>query len=108
MAYSAIGSTTSLTGVTEAEVTVEAVGRGPDCAQYQEEAVTDANGAFRIRGLMPKVSRCCPVIGDVSSSRYKMALILPKCLPRLASYLLACTMLRNTCATPCSASTTLA
>lgn len=54
VAYSALGSTMSLTGVLEPDVAVEARGRGKDCDQYQEEAVSDSNGAFRIRGLQPK------------------------------------------------------
>ena len=54
VAYSALGKVTSLTGVPEGEVAVEAVGQGPDCAEYQEEALTDQSGAFRIRGLLPK------------------------------------------------------
>ena len=56
VAYSAIGNTVSLTGVIEADVAVEAVGLGKDCQHYQEDALSDSSGAFRIRGLLPKVS----------------------------------------------------
>jgi hypothetical protein len=39
---------------------VEAVGTGPShCAEYQEDATTEANGQFRIRGLLPGVSPFC-------------------------------------------------
>ncbi|KAF2356366.1 Carbohydrate-binding-like fold [Trinorchestia longiramus] len=54
VAYSAFGMTTSLTGVHEQDVAVEARGVGDRCQQYQEEAVTDDSGVFRIRGLLPQ------------------------------------------------------
>uniref|UniRef100_A0A2P2I1N0 Nodal modulator 3-like n=1 Tax=Hirondellea gigas TaxID=1518452 RepID=A0A2P2I1N0_9CRUS len=54
VAYSAIGESMSLTGVLEPDVAVEARGVGERCSQYQEEAVSDAGGVFRIRGLLPK------------------------------------------------------
>lgn len=54
VAYSVYGHTVSLSGEPETEVVVEAVGQGPECDQYQEEAVSDAQGSFRIRGLYPK------------------------------------------------------
>ena len=61
VAFSVLGTTTSLSGDTEAEVLVEAVGLkeeggAAECGQYQEEALSDAQGNFRIRGLHPKVS----------------------------------------------------
>ena len=55
MAYSVYGHTVSLSGEAETDVVVEAVGQGPECDQYQEEAMSDAQGGFRIRGLYPKV-----------------------------------------------------
>lgn len=54
VAYSVYGQTVSLSGEAEVEVVVEAVGKDDDCIQYQEEAVSDAQGQFRIRGLLPK------------------------------------------------------
>lgn len=56
MAYSVYGHTVSLSGEPETDVVVEAVGKGPECDQYQEEAMSDAQGSFRIRGLLPKVT----------------------------------------------------
>lgn len=58
VAYSVYGHTVSLSGEPETEVVVEAVGQGPECDQYQEEAVSDVQGSFRIRGLYPKVNLC--------------------------------------------------
>ena len=55
VAYSVYGHTVSLSGEAETDVVVEAVGQGPECDQYQEEAMSDAQGGFRIRGLYPKV-----------------------------------------------------
>uniref|UniRef100_A0A0P4W9J4 SD-repeat containing protein B domain-containing protein n=1 Tax=Scylla olivacea TaxID=85551 RepID=A0A0P4W9J4_SCYOL len=54
VAYSVYGHTVSLSGEAETDVVVEAVGQGPECDQYQEEAMSDAQGSFRIRGLYPK------------------------------------------------------
>ena len=54
VAYSVFGQTVSLSGEHETEVTVETVGIGEGCSQYQEEAVSDDHGYFRIRGLLPK------------------------------------------------------
>lgn len=54
VAFSAFGSVTSLNGEPEDGVVVEAVGQG-SCPQ-QEEATTEANGQFRVRGLQPGVS----------------------------------------------------
>jgi hypothetical protein len=51
---------TALNGEPEGSVSVEAVGEGPsNCAEYQEDATTEANGQFRIRGLLPGVSLFC-------------------------------------------------
>ena len=55
MAYSVYGHTVSLSGEPETDVVVEAAGQDSECDQYQEEAVSDAQGGFRIRGLYPKV-----------------------------------------------------
>ena len=48
---SCYGKVTSLNGEPEPGVVVEAVGEGPDCQQYQEEAKTEQDGSYRIRGL---------------------------------------------------------
>ena len=57
MAFSCFGAVTALNGEPEASVSVEAVGTGSQqrCAEYQEEANTESNGQFRIRGLLPGV-----------------------------------------------------
>ena len=53
VAFSAYGSVTSLNGEPEAGVaSVEVQGQG-DCDNLQEEATTEENGSFRIRGLQP-------------------------------------------------------
>lgn len=54
-AYSTYGAVTSLSGEAEAGVFVEARCRsdGATCPEHQEEAKTDSNGAYRIRGLVP-------------------------------------------------------
>lgn len=47
IAYSALGSVTSLNGEPESGITVEALGiakSGSDCDQLQEEAVTESTG----------------------------------------------------------------
>nr|XP_045584151.1 nodal modulator 3-like isoform X1 [Procambarus clarkii] len=54
VAYSVYGQTVSLIGEPESNVVVEAVGKSLECEQYQEEAVSDEQGNFRIRGLLPK------------------------------------------------------
>ena len=56
VAFSVFGSLTSLRGDPEPGVTLEAVGQGADCARYQEEGVSAADGQFRIRGLQPACS----------------------------------------------------
>ncbi|XP_043257934.1 uncharacterized protein LOC122400490 [Colletes gigas] len=52
VAFSAYGSVTSLNGKPEAGLLVEVQGQG-DCSNLQEEATTEENGNFRIRGLQP-------------------------------------------------------
>ncbi|XP_048265268.1 uncharacterized protein LOC100649850 isoform X3 [Bombus terrestris] len=52
VAFSAYGSVTSLNGEPEAGLLVEVQGQG-DCDNLQEEATTEENGSFRIRGLQP-------------------------------------------------------
>ncbi|OAD52229.1 Nodal modulator 1 [Eufriesea mexicana] len=52
VAFSAYGSVTSLNGEPEAGLLVEVQGQG-DCDNLQEEATTEDNGGFRIRGLQP-------------------------------------------------------
>ena len=52
VAFSAYGSATSLNGKPEAGLLVEVQGQG-ECANLQEEATTEENGNFRIRGLRP-------------------------------------------------------
>ncbi|XP_043284324.1 nodal modulator 3 isoform X2 [Venturia canescens] len=52
VAYSAYGSVTSLNGEPERGLLVEAQGQS-DCSNLQEEATTEDNGSFRIRGLQP-------------------------------------------------------
>ncbi|XP_014667742.1 PREDICTED: nodal modulator 3-like isoform X2 [Priapulus caudatus] len=53
IAFSCYGYVLSLSGEAEANIFVEAVGTG-DCKQYQEECTSEANGGYRIRGLMPQ------------------------------------------------------
>lgn len=55
VAFSAYGSVTSLNGESEAGLLVEAQGQA-DCSNLQEEATTEENGTFRIRGLQPLVN----------------------------------------------------
>ncbi|XP_012278866.1 nodal modulator 3 isoform X2 [Orussus abietinus] len=52
VAFSAYGSVTSLNGEPEPGVLVEAQGQ-TNCSSLQEEATTEQNGNFRIRGLQP-------------------------------------------------------
>ncbi|TGZ54225.1 Nodal modulator 2 [Temnothorax longispinosus] len=52
VAYSAYGSVTSLNGEPEVGLLVEVQGQG-NCSSLQEEATTEENGNFRIRGLQP-------------------------------------------------------
>ncbi|XP_026560040.1 nodal modulator 3-like [Pseudonaja textilis] len=51
-AYSCYGTVSSLNGEPEQGVAVEAVGQG-ECAIYGEDTVTDEEGRFRLRGLLP-------------------------------------------------------
>lgn len=54
IAFSCFGVVNSLTGEAEPGVAVEAVGHGSDyCQQFQEEALSEQDGTFRIRGLIP-------------------------------------------------------
>ncbi|CAD1476709.1 unnamed protein product [Heterotrigona itama] len=52
VAFSVYGSVTSLNGKPEVGLLVEVQGQG-DCDNLQEEATTEENGGFRIRGLQP-------------------------------------------------------
>lgn len=54
VAFSAYGNVTSLNGTPEDGLLVEAQGQH-ECNELQEEATTDEDGTFRIRGLQPKV-----------------------------------------------------
>ena len=54
VAFSAYGTVTSLNGQPEAGLLVEAQGQS-ECSSYLEEATTEENGNFRIRGLQPSV-----------------------------------------------------
>ncbi|XP_048407987.1 BOS complex subunit NOMO1 [Stegostoma tigrinum] len=51
-AYSCYGTVSSLNGEPEQGVAVEAVGQN-DCSIYGEDTVTDEDGKFRLRGLLP-------------------------------------------------------
>uniref|UniRef100_A0A8D1Q8R1 Nodal modulator 1 n=1 Tax=Sus scrofa TaxID=9823 RepID=A0A8D1Q8R1_PIG len=51
-AYSCYGTVSSLNGEPEQGVAVEAVGQN-DCSIYGEDTVTDEEGKFRLRGLLP-------------------------------------------------------
>uniref|UniRef100_A0A3Q3IUZ5 Prealbumin-like fold domain-containing protein n=1 Tax=Monopterus albus TaxID=43700 RepID=A0A3Q3IUZ5_MONAL len=51
-AYSCYGAVQSLSGDAERDVSVEAVGQG-ECSLYSEDTVTDEEGHFRLRGLLP-------------------------------------------------------
>ncbi|XP_062999602.1 BOS complex subunit NOMO1-like [Elgaria multicarinata webbii] len=51
-AYSCYGTVSSLNGEPEQGVSVEAVGQG-ECHVYGEDTVTDEEGKFRLRGLLP-------------------------------------------------------
>uniref|UniRef100_A0A2I9LPE9 Nodal modulator n=1 Tax=Centruroides hentzi TaxID=88313 RepID=A0A2I9LPE9_9SCOR len=55
VAFSCYGIVNSLTGEAEPGVIIEAVGaENSSCSLYQEEAVSEQDGSFRIRGLQPK------------------------------------------------------
>ncbi|XP_010086253.1 PREDICTED: nodal modulator 1, partial [Pterocles gutturalis] len=51
-AYSCYGTVSSLNGEPEQGVSVEAVGQ-KDCSIYGEDTITDEEGKFRLRGLLP-------------------------------------------------------
>ncbi|XP_019368143.1 PREDICTED: nodal modulator 1, partial [Gavialis gangeticus] len=51
-AYSCYGTVSSLNGEPEQGVSVEAVGQ-KDCSMYGEDTITDEEGKFRLRGLLP-------------------------------------------------------
>ncbi|XP_066912060.1 BOS complex subunit NOMO1-like [Clytia hemisphaerica] len=55
VAFSCSGSVTSLAGVPEEKIAIEAVGLHK-CSEYHESTISDANGDFRIRGLQPGCS----------------------------------------------------
>lgn len=52
VAFSSFGQVTSLNGEPFSNVVLEAVAKEP-CAEHQEEATTENNGQYRIRGLQP-------------------------------------------------------
>ncbi|XP_065063389.1 BOS complex subunit NOMO1-like [Rhopilema esculentum] len=52
VAFSFIGSVTTLAGDPEKSIAVEAVGLDK-CSEFHEETVTDASGLYRLRGLHP-------------------------------------------------------
>ncbi|TNN63976.1 Nodal modulator 1 [Liparis tanakae] len=51
-AYSCYGAVQSLSGDPERDVAVEALGQA-ECSLYSEDTVTDEEGRFRLRGLLP-------------------------------------------------------
>lgn len=51
VAYSVLGKITTLSGDPFANVMVEAVSTSEACSNHQEEAITEFNGQYRIRGL---------------------------------------------------------
>lgn len=51
VAYSVFGKITTLSGDAFGNVMVEAVSTSDACSNHQEEAVTESNGQYRIRGL---------------------------------------------------------
>lgn len=53
MSFSVYGAVASLNGEPEANVLLEAVGINT-CSNLQEEASSETNGKFRIRGLLPQ------------------------------------------------------
>lgn len=58
VAFSIFGTVTSLNGEPERNLLVEAQGQ-TNCSMLQEEAETEDNGSFRIRGLQPSVRLLC-------------------------------------------------
>eukprot|EP00163_Fabomonas_tropica_P032050 TRINITY_DN788_c0_g1_i3.p1 TRINITY_DN788_c0_g1~~TRINITY_DN788_c0_g1_i3.p1 ORF type:complete len:1135 (-),score=420.77 TRINITY_DN788_c0_g1_i3:2349-5753(-) len=66
-AYSCFGSVKSLTGQPEKHVSVEAVPVG-DSEQEYKESSSDAEGNFRVRGLVPNVKYAVRVKGGVKNN----------------------------------------
>lgn len=61
IAFSCLGSVTSITGEAEAGVALEAQGTAEEgsstaCSTSQEEALSEVDGSFRLRGLLPNCS----------------------------------------------------
>lgn len=72
VAYSALGSVTSLSGDPEPGVVVEAVGQGSQqCSQLQEESSTETSGQFRIRGLNPQVGKVHQQVTQLTVDNYQ-------------------------------------
>lgn len=74
VAYSAYGSVTSLNGEPEVGLLVEVQGQG-NCSNLQEEATTEENGNFRIRGLQPTVNSYIINIHDLRKKIYRVSSI---------------------------------
>ncbi|XP_011332456.1 nodal modulator 3 isoform X2 [Ooceraea biroi] len=69
VAYSAYGSVTSLNGEPEVGLLVEVQGQG-NCSDLQEEATTEENGNFRIRGLQPTCTYAFRLKASVESNAH--------------------------------------
>ncbi|KAG5329392.1 NOMO3 protein, partial [Acromyrmex charruanus] len=69
VAYSAYGSITSLNGEPEVGLLVEVQGQG-NCSSLQEEATTEENGNFRIRGLQPTCTYAFRLKPNVESNAH--------------------------------------
>ncbi|KAL0132278.1 hypothetical protein PUN28_000219 [Cardiocondyla obscurior] len=69
VAYSAYGSVTSLNGEPEVGLLVEVQGEN-NCSNLQEEATTEENGTFRIRGLQPKCAYVFRLKPNVESNAH--------------------------------------
>ncbi|XP_025074789.1 nodal modulator 3 [Pogonomyrmex barbatus] len=69
VAYSAYGSVTSLNGEPEVGLLVEVQGQG-NCSSLQEEATTEENGNFRIRGLQPTCTYAFRLKPNVESNAH--------------------------------------
>ncbi|XP_012218077.1 BOS complex subunit NOMO3 isoform X2 [Linepithema humile] len=69
VAYSAYGSVTSLNGEPEVGLLVEVQGQ-TNCSNLQEEATTEENGNFRIRGLQPTCTYAFRLKPDVESNAH--------------------------------------
>lgn len=78
VAFSAFGSVNSLNGEPFADVVVEA--RAEErCGQHQEEATTEPNGQYRIRGLQPG----CEYSIRVRSNAENVATIVDRTVPNV-------------------------